>query len=209
MFTTPVSLLMLVIAAALLFVAAIRTNRRFTLPVSALVSLGVFALVYAITGHTGLAGISGAPFLFGTVQTDSDIVRQLIAWGLADAAAGVMKIRVVAKTANYQVLAATAASGDSSGTVFTTRGAGGAVTFTLPAIVAQMAGHYYDFVGVANQTFTVAGAAGTVVTFNNAAATSVACSTAGGKIGAKIRAICDGTSWILVGDVVGVTYTVA
>jgi hypothetical protein len=210
MFTiTPFSLLMLVIAAALLFVAAIRTNRRFTMPVSALVSLGVFALVYAITGHSGLAGLTGAPFLFGTVQTDSDLVRQLIAWGICDAAAGIQKLRVVAKAANYQLLAATAATGDSSGTVFTNRGAVGAVTFTLPAIVAQMAGHYYDFVGVANQTFTVAGAAGTVVTFNNVAATSVACSTAGGKIGAKIRAICDGTSWILVGDTVGGTYTVA
>jgi hypothetical protein len=211
MFTiTPFSLLMLVIAAALLFVAAIRTNRRFTMPVSALVSLGVFALVYAITGHSGLAGLTGAPFLFGTVQTDSDLVRQLIAWGICDAAAGIQKLRVVAKAANYQCPRRDRGRRRLVGhALHQSRRRWVPSRSRCRPIVAQMAGHYYDFVGVANQTFGVAGAAGTVVTFNNAAATSVACSTAGGKIGAKIRAICDGTSWILVGDTVGGTYTVA
>lgn len=209
MITSPLSLLMLVIAAALLFVAAVRTKRRFTIPISALVSLGVFALVYAITGHTGLAGMTGAPFLFGTVQTDSDLVRQLIAWGMADASAGVKKLKINAQTGNYQVLTPLVATGDPSGTIFTNRGAAGAVTFTLPVISALMAGVYYDFVGFANQTWAVAAAAGTVCTFNNAAATSVTCSTAGAKIGAHIRAYCDGTSWHVNGDTVGVTYTVA
>jgi hypothetical protein len=83
------------------------------------------------------------------------------------------------------------------------------VTFTLPVITAIMAGLWYEFDGVANQNIGVAAAAGTVVTFNNAAATSVTASTAGGKIGAHFRAVCDGTSWHVIGDAVGVTYTVA
>jgi hypothetical protein len=170
------------------------------------VATGVHLLSFgqAATG----AGLSLA--VFGTVQTDSDLVRMLIAWGLADASGGIKKMRVIAQTANYAVLSpVTSAAGDASGTLFTNRGAAGAVTFTLPAVVAAMYGVYYDFVGVANQTFGVAAAAGAVVTFNNAAATSVTCSTGGAKIGAKIRAVCDGTSWILIGDTVGVTYTVA
>ena len=37
----------------------------------------------------------------------------------------------------------------------------------------------------------------------------VAASTAGQKIGAEIYAISDGTSWLIQGRTVGVTYTVA
>jgi hypothetical protein len=146
----------------------------------------------------------------GTAYTDSDFVRQLWAAGILDRAGGFLNRAPVAKTANYQILSPLqAATGDASGTCFTTRGAGGAVTFTLPAISAALAGVWYEFVGVANQNIGVAAAAGTVVTFNNAAATSVTASTAGGKIGAHFRAVCDGTSWHVIGDTVGVTYTVA
>jgi hypothetical protein len=136
---------------------------------------------------------------------DSDIIRQLVAWGVLDAKGGLLLRPPVAKTANYQIVVGT----DASGTCFTTRGAAGAVTFTLPAVSAALAGYTYEFVGVANQNIGVAAAAGTVVTFNNAAATSVTASTAGGKIGAHFRAICDGTSWHVIGDTVGVAYTVA
>jgi hypothetical protein len=136
---------------------------------------------------------------------DSDIIRQLVAWGVLDLKGGLILRPPVAKTANYQVAVAT----DASGTLFTTRGAGGAVTFTLPAVSAALAGYTYEFVGVANQNIGVAAAAGTIVTFNNAAAASVTASTAGGKIGAHFRAVCDGTSWHVNGDTVGVTYTVA
>jgi hypothetical protein len=152
----------------------------------------------------------GLPLIAGTAFTDSDFVRQLFAAGILDKAGGVLARAPVAKTANYQLLSPLASAvGDACGTLFTTRGAAGAVTFTLPAITGNMAGLWYEFVGVANQTFAVAGAAGTVVTFNNAAAASVTCSTAGAKIGAHIRAVCDGTSWVVIGDTVGVTYTVA
>jgi hypothetical protein len=155
--------------------------------------------------------LAGALFVAGTAFTDSDFVRQLWSVGLVDKAGGFLPRAPVAKTNNYQIVSPLAnAAGDACGTLFTTRGAGGAVTFTLPAITGQnMAGLWYEFAGVANQNIGVAAAAGTVVTFNNAAATSVTASTAGGKIGAHFRAICDGTSWHVIGDAVGVTYTVA
>lgn len=151
------------------------------------------------------------PFILGaTPIADSDTVRTLVSWGILDAAGGLKRLRISAQTGNYAVLLPTIlATGDPSGTIFTNRGAAGAVTFTLPAVTLAMFGLFYDFVGVANQTFTVAGTAGQVVTFNNAAATSVACSTAGAKIGNHIRAYCDGVSWHLNGDTVGGTYTVA
>src|SRR5262245_10161847 len=128
-----------------------------------------------------------------SLMLTDDIVKYLIAWGLMDAAGGFKKGAPVAKTGNYQIVAAT----DPSGTVFTNRGAGAAVTFTLPVITPALAGVTYEFEGVADQNITVAGAAGSVVTFNNAAATSLAASTAGQKIGAHITAYCDGTSWFL------------
>lgn len=112
-----------------------------------------------------------------------------------------------AKTANYTV----DPTKDRGATRFTNRGAVGAVTFTLPTLNNQpdYMGLWYEFQGVADQTFTVAAAAGKAVCFNNAAATSLACSTGGQKIGALIRAMWDGTSWHLTGEAVAVTYTVA
>lgn len=176
--------------------------------------LAAVMLACAILIHPFAALAPLVPVIFGMALPEainSDLIRQMAAWGILDPAGGKI-IRTIAKTANYQILdpfTLTGTGGDASGTVFTTRGAGGAVTFTLPVITARLAGVFYDFLGVANQTFTVAGAAGTVVTFNNAAAASVAASTAGGKIGAHMRAICDGTSWHVIGDTVGVAYTVA
>lgn len=115
--------------------------------------------------------------------------------------------RIVAKTAAYSV---SPVSSDRPQTRFTNRGATGAVTFTLPTLGSgQGVGTEYEFIGVADQTFTVTAAAGKAVCFNNAAATSLACSTGGQKIGALIRATWDGTSWHLQGLTVGVTYTVA
>lgn len=111
----------------------------------------------------------------------------------------------IPKTANYAIKA----DFDRNGTVFTTRGAGGAVTFTLPTLNAAKAGVFFDFHNIADQTMTVAAAAGKAVCVNNAAATSLAASTGGQKIGARIRAEWDGTSWLLAGQNVGITYTVA
>jgi hypothetical protein len=117
---------------------------------------------------------------------------------------------VLAKTANFTLdMVAT-----KTGTRFSNRGAVGAVTMTLPTPptgVQSWDGYYVEFQGTADQTFTVAAAAGKAVCFNNAAATSLAASTGGQKIGAVIKAQWDAAAgkWHLTGQGVGCTYTVA
>jgi hypothetical protein len=91
-----------------------------------------------------------------------------------------------AKTASYQIT-----PGDV-GKVFTNKGAGGAVTFTLPAIAEVQTGWYVDVLVMANQNVLVTAPAGKMVTFNNAAAATVAFQTAGNLIGASVRIIYDG-----------------
>lgn len=137
-----------------------------------------------------------------------DFLRGLIALGLARTSDGNLyppPLNVVAKTAAYTIV-----PGDPCGTLFTNRGAVGAVIFTLPDPTAVAAGTWYDFLGVAGQNMSVVTAiADTLIAFNDAAADSVAISTAGALIGAHARAVCDGTQWAFLGDTVGVTYTVA
>src|SRR5262245_16125705 len=131
--------------------------------------------------------------------TDSDFVRQLAAWGILDACGGLKK-RVVAKTADYTIVSPATNAGDASGTIFTNRGATGAVVFTLPAPAQNIAGVFYDFLGVADQTFTVATAtADTLINDGDAAADSLAVSTSAHKIGACMRVMCDGTAWAAIG----------
>lgn len=119
--------------------------------------------------------------------------------------------RVVDKTANYTVTAAL----DRNETLFTNRGASGAVTFTLPPPGARYLGWRYEFLSVENQNLIVAGAtAGDVVALNDAAANSVAASTTNQKIGAHIIADCIRTGeaifkWFVRVDAVGVTQTIA
>ena len=96
---------------------------------------------------------------------------------------------VSAKTAAYSPTVA------ESGTIFTTTGAAGAVTFTLPAVSGN-AGVHYGFRNTVGQNMTVAAPAGTLVTFNNAAATSLTFSTASELIGGGIDVVCDGAKWI-------------
>lgn len=99
------------------------------------------------------------------------------------------KVKVRAITSAYTVSAA------DSGTVFTTRGASAAVTFTLPA-VASGSGCVFTFISAANFAMTVASAEGdNIVTFNDAAADSIALSTANEIIGGAIKIIGDGTVW--------------
>ena len=117
-----------------------------------------------------------------------------------------LKRRLVPKTTSYTV---SPAKGDFSGSIFTTRGAVGAIVFTLPSPQPSLAETFYDFINIVDQNMTVAAPAGKVLTFNNAAAASVAALTAGQKIGAIISAYCDGVSWVVVGGTVGATYTVA
>ena len=107
---------------------------------------------------------------------------------------------VVAKTADYTVLEA------DNNTLFTNRGAGGAVVFTLPATAKK--GLRYGFFVAADQSVTVtAGTAGTAVAFNDAAANSVAYSTSSEKIGAMIEVIGDGTGWLYINHLGAETQT--
>jgi len=96
---------------------------------------------------------------------------------------------IQAKTADYTVKAY------ESGTLFTTRGAGGAVIFTLPT--AATAGLWFGFYNVANQNMTVtAGTADTMVVINDATADSISFQTANLKIGGMFEVFSDGTGWL-------------
>lgn len=95
-------------------------------------------------------------------------------------------VPVVTKTAAYTCTLA------DSGTFFNTKGAAGTVVFTLPA-VATSGGVHYRFIAAANQILTVTAPAGTLVTYNNAAATSVSTGTV--NIGHGFELVCDGSFW--------------
>lgn len=98
---------------------------------------------------------------------------------------------VEAKTASYTITQA------DSGKVFTNRGDTDAITFTLPAVSATYTGVQVTFFAVAGQNLAVAGTAGELVTFNDAAANSVTFSTGSEIIGGGMTALCDGTSWLI------------
>lgn len=100
------------------------------------------------------------------------------------------KLKVAAKTADYTVV-----KGDS-GTVFHTRGAAGAVIFTLPAASGNN-GMVVWIYNAADQNITVAGTAGELVVMNDLAANSVALSTLSEKAGGGFMCVCDGTKWFV------------
>lgn len=109
--------------------------------------------------------------------------------------------RVMAKTANYTVLEA------DNNTLFTNRGATGGVTFTLPA--TPKLGLRYGFYVVADQDLKVAAGTGdTLVTFNDAAADSVAFQTASEKIGGYFEVIGDGTGWLVISHLAAEAQTI-
>lgn len=83
------------------------------------------------------------------------------------------------------------------GKIWTTRGAGGAITFTLPA-VSGLAGRWAIFWNVANQNMIVAGPDEGLVVKNDLTADSIAYQTGGELIGSAFLAVCDGTSWLVV-----------
>jgi len=98
----------------------------------------------------------------------------------------------IAKTTSYTVLATDA------GDVFTTQGAAGAVTFTLPALASITAGWEATFINEAGQNMLVTAPAGKLVCFNNLVATTIAFQTAGELIGSGVRIItnADATKYI-------------
>lgn len=101
------------------------------------------------------------------------------------------KLNVVAKTASYSVLPS------ESGTLFTTTGATGAVTFTLPAI-ADSEGCCFWFYNTVDQNMVLTGPADKLVVVGDAAADSAAFQTASEKIGGGFFAVCDGALWLIM-----------
>jgi|TARA_R110002020_G_scaffold68280_2_gene178901 hypothetical protein len=97
---------------------------------------------------------------------------------------------IAAKTAAYSV------TEDDFGTLFTNRGAAGSVTITLPA-AASYTGKSVEFYCIASQNIALTAAAGTIVTKNNAAATTATLSTGGDQEGGSMIATSDGTSWLI------------
>lgn len=119
--------------------------------------------------------------------------------------------RTIAKAASYTVKPPL----DSPGTVFTTAGATGAITFTLPTPGPGTRGWWYRFKNLVDQNMIVAaGVADTLICFNDLTADSLAASTSGEKIGAEIEVECVETTpgtfrWTASGVAVAHTYTVA
>lgn len=159
-----------------------------------------------VTAHPILLTALGLAALGMSWFTGDFTVQRLANLGFANKTTGLLAVvrNISVQAANYTVLGT-----EGSGTIFTTTGATGTVTFTLPAVAARYTGLVYEFINAVNQTMTVTGSAGQVITFNNAAATSLTASTASEKIGARILAVCDGVAWHLTGVTVGVAYTVA
>jgi hypothetical protein len=81
-----------------------------------------------------------------------------------------------------------------SGSLISTEGAGGAITFTLPA-VATSAGVHYWFQNAEDQNMIITGPANLMTTFNDITATSIAFQTSSEKVGGGAFAICDGSKW--------------
>ena len=81
-----------------------------------------------------------------------------------------------------------------SGSVISTEGATGTVTFTLPA-VATSAGVHYWFQNAENQDMVITAPANLMTTFNDITATSVTFGTSSEKVGGGAFLICDGSKW--------------
>ncbi len=141
--------------------------------------------------------------MYGSYKFDDDLVGNQQPWK-----------HTIAKTTSYTVLLT------DYMTVFTTTGAGGPVTFTLPALLdansnPQCKGFRVKFVNIAAQNMIVTAAAADstkVVVINNSGATSVTFSTSSNIIGAVLEAEVndDGTKWIFtVSNIPSGSYTVA
>ena len=101
--------------------------------------------------------------------------------------------KIAAKTAAYRI------HPNDHGTLFTNRGATGAVTLTLPYSGWLPAGWRIFFAVVADQSLTITQATGDtdqMVVYNDIAADSIAVSTSAKKLGASGEIIWDGTGWL-------------
>jgi len=101
------------------------------------------------------------------------------------------RLQIIVKTASYTI------TPDDFGAIITTRGATGAVTFTLPAASSVNKGNWVLCINVADQNMFVAGADEELVAFNDLTADSVSFQQASEKIGGAFLSISDGTSWVV------------
>lgn len=148
----------------------------------------------AVANRVGVGVISGPIKASALVNLDNMARKQLEASGVIfddtrGSGFGVPYVREVAKAASYTVLAT------DNGTQF--NATTGAVTFTLPTLAAGLHFMFYNEVD-ANMTITSA-AGNDIFAIGDAAASSVAFSTASQKIGscAMVVANAAGTAWRL------------
>lgn len=98
---------------------------------------------------------------------------------------------IEAKTASYKLV-----HGDE-GKIFTNKGAGGAVVFTLPDTTNLPQGWSARFYSMVAQDFTVAAAvAGTIVGYNDLTCDAYVFSTSGDEIGNGVTFVWDGEYWL-------------
>lgn len=124
------------------------------------------------------------------------------AYALWDASASLLSFKGAARvqppyTVTAKATDATLTAADMC-QVFTTRGASGTVTITLPAVASVRAGDWVEIYNCADETLTVDGTDEELLVFNDLTADSISWSTNAEKIGGGFRAVCDGTSWIVV-----------
>lgn len=100
---------------------------------------------------------------------------------------------VIAKTASYQIVA-----GDC-GAFFTNRGAGGAVTFTLPDATTIQAGWHCEFyVAIPGSAITIASSPTDRLSVHSDTTADTIASAA--TVGQHFRVIYDGTNFLVISD---------
>ena len=100
-----------------------------------------------------------------------------------------MGFPVETKTANYQVTVA------DTGKLLVGNKSGGAMTFTLPATVADARECIFLFIQKQDQNLLIAAPANSMIAKNNATSDNVTFQTTTEKIGAACMVLCDGTNY--------------
>lgn len=185
-----------------------------------------------VTGTTFVGALTGAATQIGTAVTSSGTNSLLVAASTTgdQAAKTVSGLSVVGATGELNAtifganiylkdnvvlaVADTAGAGyapssrGSSGKILFTRG-DAAQTIAFPAASATFQDAIWNIVSKTDQDLTISFPANTCLTIGDAAATSLAYSTAmENKIGARFTVYCDGTSWFAWGESPSLTLTI-
>lgn len=110
----------------------------------------------------------------------------------------------IAKTADYSVLQT------DHGRIFSTRGAGASVSFTLPSVTNLPSGFTVTFYCASASGMVIAsnGSSDNIVVLNDTGADTITCSTTSRMIGANVKLIWDGVGWLTF-EGAGATYATA